>query len=114
VRTTKPNADKVGACALSPVGVGCTARPESPPSASGVRVNVHHSCHRVNPGVRGDREPPAVVLPYIANDDEWEAPVWAQARSVRCVVPTAGVVSTICHLISSFGGWTPSHLKKVG
>jgi hypothetical protein len=22
---TKPNADKVGACALSPVGVGCTA-----------------------------------------------------------------------------------------
>jgi hypothetical protein len=52
MRSTKPNADKVGACALSPVGVGCTARPELPPSASGVPVNVHPSCHAVNAYIR--------------------------------------------------------------
>jgi hypothetical protein len=52
MRSTKPNADKVGACALSPVGVGCTARPELPPSASGVPVNVHLSCHAVNAHIR--------------------------------------------------------------
>jgi hypothetical protein len=67
-----------------------------------------------DPGVREDREPPAVVLRYIANDDEWEAPIWAQARSVRCVVLTAMVVFTICRPFSSFGGQTVIDVREVG
>jgi hypothetical protein len=37
-----------GRLRASPVGVGCTARPELPPSASGVAVNVHPPCLLVN------------------------------------------------------------------
>jgi len=69
---TKPNADKVGACTLSPIGVGCTALPGLSPSTSGVRANVHLSCRPVNTPSADHRDQLPIVPRFTTDDADRE------------------------------------------